>query len=64
MNDQGEWQSPSKCHSGECVEVRFRDNGVDIRRVQDHVLMWWGAMSHEEWAALADAVKAGEFDSK
>ncbi|MFG1608039.1 DUF397 domain-containing protein [Actinoplanes sp. NPDC049265] len=58
----GLWLKSSRSYgSGECVEVRARDGGIQVRDSKDPDGPRL-AFSRREWAAFVAGVRAGEFD--
>lgn len=55
------WKRPSRCGSNACVEVRAVGDGVQVRDSKDPggpALTF----TADEWTALLDGAKNGEFD--
>jgi hypothetical protein len=53
------WRRPSYCAGGECAEIAMVDNMIALRSstAPGSVVRY----SNEEWRALAQAIRAGEF---
>jgi hypothetical protein len=59
-HDEPIWRKSSLSGSGNCVEVRVRPDGVDVRNSKDpdgQLL----SFTHREWDVFIDGVTAGEF---
>jgi hypothetical protein len=53
------WRRPSYCHGGECPEIAKQDGTIALRSsmAPANVVRY----TNEEWRALAQAIRAGEF---
>jgi hypothetical protein len=56
----GSWRKPSRCQSGECVEVLPLDDVVMLRdSARPEAVL---SVTAASWSSFTDAVRAGEFD--
>ena len=64
MTAPGAWRRSSFCAAGDCVELRFWNGRVWLRRLKAGRTSTAAAMSvtPAEFAAFVQGVKAGEFD--
>ena len=62
----GEWVRAKGCAASECIEVRFRDDGVTEVRRRDHTGVTDARrllrFLPDEWAAFVQGIKDGDFD--
>lgn len=59
LQPEATWRRPSYCHGGECAEIARLDGRIALRSsiAPDDVVHY----TNEEWRALAQAIRAGEF---
>jgi hypothetical protein len=56
---QAAWRRPSNCAGGECAEVAKLDGVIALRSSTDPSCVT--RYTTDEWRALVQAIKAGEF---
>jgi len=58
--ESGIWRKPSRCQTGECVEVSQHESVVMLRdSMRPQAII---SVTAASWQMFTDAIRAGEFD--